>query len=139
MGVAGVSVGGQPPPDGVVIRTSEDRWMQENRPMTALRRALIGLGALAFAIGIGGAILALGSDHNTVRGANAALVLVIGWGFVGTGLYAWDRRPGNGIGPLMTAAGFSAFLMALRFSNDALVFTTPPTSTPLSSSWAGCC
>jgi Histidine kinase/Histidine kinase-, DNA gyrase B-, and HSP90-like ATPase len=102
---------------------SQDAWMQENRPMTALRRALIGLGVLAFAIGIGGAILALASDHNTVRGANAALVLLIGWGFVGTGLYAWDRRPGNGIGPLMTAAGFSAFLMALRFSNDGLVFT----------------
>src|SRR3954468_23999884 len=55
--------------------------------------------------------------------ALAALALATGWGFTGTGLYVWRRRPGNRIGPLMIAVGFSGMLKALAFSNGSVLFT----------------
>lgn len=91
--------------------------------MTSLRRALIGLAVLAFAIGIGSLALILTSDHASLRGLDAALTLVAGWGFVGAGLFAWDRRPGNKTGLLLTAIGFTWFFRALVASNDSVLFT----------------
>ncbi len=66
----------------------------------------------------------------------AALILTAGWGFAGTGLYAWDRRPDNNIGPLMTAVGFTWFFQALQASNnerrlrDRRSSATPPLRDP---------
>lgn len=91
--------------------------------MTSLRRALIGLAVLAFAVGLGSLALILGSDHVSPRGLAAGLTLVAGWGFVGTGLFAWDRRPANRTGPLMTAIGFTWFFRALEASSNSAVFT----------------
>ncbi len=91
--------------------------------MTSLRRALIALGLLAFAAGIGSLALILTSDHDSPRGLAAALILIAGWGFTGTGLYAWDRRPASRTGPLMTAIGFTWFFRALMSSNNDVVFT----------------
>jgi signal transduction histidine kinase len=90
--------------------------------MTSLRRALIALGIAAFALGVGTIFLALDSDHMTPRGLFAALILVPAWGFIGTGLYAWDSRPASNIGPLMTAVGFAWFLQALEASNNPVPF-----------------
>ena len=45
-----------------------------------------------------------------------------GWAFIGTGIFAWLRRPENSVGALMTAVGFSACLAALRVSTDPWVF-----------------
>ena len=80
--------------------------------MTGLRRALIALAILAFVIGIASVALILTSDHASPRGLAASLILVAGWGFAGTGLYAWDRRPDSRVGPLMTAIGFTWFFQA---------------------------
>jgi len=91
--------------------------------MLALRRALVALAVLALACGIGALPLILGSEHQDTRGLVAALVLTASWGFVGTGLYAWYRRPGNRTGLLMTATGFSWFVFALSSSDNAYVFT----------------
>src|SRR5947208_6664658 len=91
--------------------------------MSSLRRRQIALGAFAFLMGIGAFLVVLNGGHNTHRGAYAVLALGIGWGFTGTGLYAWRRRPGSNIGPLMIAVGFSGLLKALAFSNNSLVFT----------------
>ena len=91
--------------------------------MTSPRRRLIGVAVLAFVIGIGTVLVVINGRHNIHRGAYAALALGIGWGFIGTGLYVWRRRPGNNIGPLMTAVGFSGFLKALAFSNNSAIFT----------------
>src|SRR6266480_5332555 len=91
--------------------------------MTSLRRVQIGLAVLAFVVGIGVLLVVINGEHNTHRGAYAALALGIGWGFTGTGLYVWRRRPGNNIGPLMIAVGFSGFLKALAFSNGSVLFT----------------
>ncbi|MEK6250983.1 MAG: histidine kinase [Actinomycetota bacterium] len=88
-----------------------------------MRRVQIGLAVLAFVIGIGVLLVVINGEHNNHRGAYAALALGIGWGFTGTGLYVWRRRPGSNIGPLMTAVGFSGFLKALAFSNGSLLFT----------------
>jgi signal transduction histidine kinase len=90
--------------------------------MRSLRRALIALGVLAFVSGIGAAALILNSNHTTTRGLAAALIVIAGWGFAGTGLYAWGRRPDNNLGPLMTAIGFTWFLQALQSSSNSVVF-----------------
>jgi signal transduction histidine kinase len=91
--------------------------------MNSLRRAMIGLAAASVVIGVVALLAVINGKHNTHRGAYAALTLVIGWGFTGTGLYAWRRRPGSNIGPLMIAVGFSGLLKSLGFSNDSLIFT----------------
>ena len=90
--------------------------------MKGLRRALLGLGALAFLLGVGSVALILTSDHADNPGLIAAVVLGFAWSFAATGLYAWDRRPDNAIGPLMTAVGFTWFFQALTASNNAWIF-----------------
>ena len=90
--------------------------------MTGLRRALIALAILAFVIGIASVALILTSDHASPRGLAASLILVAGWGFAGTGLYAWDRRPDSRVGPLMTAIGFTWFFQAMEASDISAVF-----------------
>jgi signal transduction histidine kinase len=91
--------------------------------MSSLRRALIGLGIAGFGAGVGIAVLTAHSDHLDFRGAAAAVGLLLGWSFIGTGLYAWDRRPENGTGALMVAFGFAWFAGALVVANTPLVFT----------------
>jgi signal transduction histidine kinase len=58
-----------------------------------------------------------------VRGALAAVVLFVGWGFIGVGLFAWDRRPNNSVGSLMVATGFAWLLSWISASNTAVLFT----------------
>ena len=91
--------------------------------MSRLGRGQVALAVLAFLMGIGAVLVVLNGGHNSHRGAYAVLALGIGWGFTGTGLYAWRRRPASNIGPLMIAVGLSGLLKALAFSNDSLVFT----------------
>ena len=91
--------------------------------MSGLRRALLALGLLAFAMGVASVVLIYSSDHADPKGLAAALILVAAWGFVGTGLYAWDRRPNSNIGPLMTAVGFAWFFQALGSANNPALFT----------------
>jgi signal transduction histidine kinase len=91
--------------------------------MNSPRRASIGVAVAAVVLGVGALLVVINGKHNIHRGAYAALALGIGWGFVGTGLFAWSRRRGSNIGPLMIAVGFSGLLKALAFSNDSIVFT----------------
>ena len=91
--------------------------------MSGLRRALLGIGIAGLAAGVGIALLAANSDHLELRGVAVALGLLLGWSFIGTGLYAWDRRPENGTGALMVAVGFAWFLSTLVTANSELVFT----------------
>jgi signal transduction histidine kinase len=90
--------------------------------VSGLRRALIGLAVLAFLLGLAAAALVITSDYTDTRGLVTALILAAGWGFVLTGLYAWDRRPGNNIGPLMTAIGFTWFFQGLFSANNSVLF-----------------
>jgi signal transduction histidine kinase len=67
--------------------------------------------------------LILTSNHTDVRGAWAAVALIVGWGFIGAGLFAWDHRPNSSIGLLMAATGFAWLLGLLSASNVPALFT----------------
>ena len=91
--------------------------------MRSLRTALIALGLVGLLlIAIATAIL-IGSDH---KDANRDAVLVVGpliaVSFIGTGLYAWWRRPENRFGALMVAFGFIWTIGALSASDVPEVF-----------------
>jgi signal transduction histidine kinase len=86
-------------------------------------RVLLLLGAAGLGLGVVYLALVLASDHTDDRGLTAALGLLVGWSFVGTGLFAWWRRPANGTGLLMVAAGFAWFATGVTAANDELVHT----------------
>ena len=86
-------------------------------------RFLVALAGAGAGCGLLYVALVLTSDHVQDRALIAALGLVVGWSFVGTGLFAWWRRPGNRTGLLMTAAGFAWFSSGLSASNDDVVHT----------------
>jgi signal transduction histidine kinase len=50
------------------------------------------------------------------------LGLIIGWGFIGVGLFAWARRPDNRLGMLTAATGFAWLLAGLGLSDIPLLF-----------------
>jgi signal transduction histidine kinase len=58
-----------------------------------------------------------------LRGAVAVLGLLVGWGWVGTGLFAWSRDPENRVGMLMAATGFAWLLSLVGVSDIPLLFT----------------
>jgi signal transduction histidine kinase len=66
--------------------------------------------------------LILTSDFAPLPGVFETLGLVIGWGFVGVGLFAWARRPDNRVGMLMTATGFAWLVAGLGLSDIGLLF-----------------
>ncbi len=77
----------------------------------------------ALACGAGTIALLAASDHQDAKAVWAILGPAVGWSFIGTGLYAWRRRPESRSGELMVALGFAWFLSALGFSNSPLVHT----------------
>ena len=58
----------------------------------------------------------------------------VGWSFIGTGLYAWRRRPDSRTGALMILLGFAWFLYTLDAANSPLVYTFALITGPL---WGG--
>jgi len=90
--------------------------------MTSLRRALIALGIAGVAAGVVASLLVLSSDFQEDPGVTIAFGLAVGWSFIGTGLYAWWRRPDNSFGALMVGVGFAFFAGALGASDIPGVF-----------------
>lgn len=90
--------------------------------MRSLRRALLALGAVGFVAGAVPLALALANEGGHQRTLIAITGPLIGWAFIGTGIFAWLRRPENRIGALMTAVGFSACLAGLRVSTEPWIF-----------------
>ena len=78
---------------------------------------------LAFAAGAAVVALVLASDHQDAKAVWAIFGPAVGWSFVGTGLYAWRRRPESRIGVLMVLLGFAWFLSTLESANSPLVYT----------------
>jgi signal transduction histidine kinase len=87
-----------------------------------LRRKLWAVAVAALLAGIGALVLVAGSHHDEQQTITIIFGPLIGWGFVGAGLFAWWRRPENHFGKLMTAVGFAWFCGALTESNNPGVF-----------------
>ena len=90
--------------------------------MTGLRRALWALGAAGVACGLGALALVFSSDFDHDKVTTLVFGPLIGWSFIGVGLYAWWRRPDNHFGFLMTAVGFTYFAGSLGDSGTPGVF-----------------
>ena len=80
------------------------------------------IAAAAVLAGLADAALVLSSDHFTDR-IWAVFGPVVGWSFIGTGMYARRRRPESRFGDLMIVLGFTWFLAALPAADDGLLFT----------------
>ena len=66
--------------------------------MMSLRRAL-GLVALeGVVVGLVALALGLASDHDKPTVVESVTFLFVGWSFIGTGLFAWWRRPDSRFG-----------------------------------------
>ncbi|HKN43338.1 MAG TPA: hypothetical protein VJW23_05400, partial [Propionibacteriaceae bacterium] len=60
----------------------------------------------AFAAGVTALLMTVAESGVEGVDATRALSVLVGWAFVGSGLYAWGRRPENRLGPLMTLVGY---------------------------------
>ena len=89
--------------------------------MTPGRMRAVILAALLAGAGV--IAVVLGSDHEETPEVWAAFGAAVGWTFIGTGLYAWRKRPESRIGALMVLLGFAWFLSTLESSNSPLLYT----------------
>jgi len=90
----------------------------------SLRTKLTLLALLALLGGVGAALFIAFTDDDL---ANPALEILLhvtaGWAWIGTGIFAWWRRPDNSYGRWMTATGFAWLAQSLIYANTALLFT----------------
>jgi signal transduction histidine kinase len=91
--------------------------------MTALGRALWALAGAGFVLGLAVLALILTNNDLALRGVWGAAALVVGWSFIGVGLFAWRRRPDNRVGMLMAGTGFAWLAAGAGLSDLPLVFT----------------
>jgi signal transduction histidine kinase len=91
--------------------------------MLGLRRALLALFVVGVLFAGFDLALVLASDHEEQKVFAAILLPLIGLLYIGTGAFAWYRRPLNRFGMLMTEVGFAWFLGGLIESNNSIVFT----------------
>src|SRR4051794_41197530 len=75
--------------------------------MPGLPRALLALFAVGVLCAAADVALVLASHHEDQKAIAAILGPLIGLSFIGTGAFAWWRRPLNRFGLLMTAVGFA--------------------------------
>lgn len=82
------------------------------------------IGLLAPGAGVGAALLVLGSGRErSPAAASAALALVVGWVYIGSGLVARRQRPENRLGTVMVFIGFAWFATFLADASSSVVFT----------------
>ena len=89
--------------------------------MTVARMCAVALAALVCSAVV--VALVLASDRQDAAVVWAIFGPLVVWSFVGTGLYAWRRRPESRTGALMVLLGFAWCGAALSFANSPLVFT----------------
>jgi len=96
----------------------------DRRRLTS-KHALIGAGLGVGALVLGFVAYRVQIDNIPLTTpARASASVAAGWTFVAAGLVAWARRPANRLGWLMVATGFALLAHQLRYSHDALAFTT---------------
>jgi PAS domain S-box-containing protein len=86
------------------------------RPWVAALPAGLAASGIAFA-------LVATSNHTDNADFEDVLGLLLGWSFIGSGVFAWARRPHNRTGALMVAVGFVWFLGSLSSANTSLPYT----------------
>ena len=89
--------------------------------MTGERVPAIVLAALA--CGAAAVVLVVSSDHLEATAVWAVCGPMVGWSFIGTGLYAVRRRPESRTGTLMVLLGFAWFTSVLGAANSALLYS----------------
>ncbi len=88
-----------------------------------MRRDLV-IALLALLAGVGAALLVLGSERERAPVAvSAAVALLVGWVYIGSGLVARRQRPENRLGTVMVFIGFAWFATFLADAGSSLVFT----------------
>ncbi|HEV3477943.1 MAG TPA: sensor histidine kinase [Gaiellaceae bacterium] len=70
-----------------------------------------------FALAVVLAVAAVPVLHPSDPAERIAVTLLIGVGFVAAGLIAWERRPLNGLGKLMTLLGFALLARKFQFGD----------------------
>jgi signal transduction histidine kinase len=100
--------------------SGDNRVASVQRP-SAVLLGLLALGGLA--AGAATFLLAFGSDHVPEPGLQASLYCLIVVPYVLGGALAWWRRPDSRFGPLMIAAGYTAFISNLLWTNSPLAVT----------------
>jgi signal transduction histidine kinase len=88
-------------------------------------RLRLAIALTALAAGLVNVALLLRAGESRPRPLAYLLITMVGvsWSFVGAGLVAWTRRPGNRTGALMVAVGLSYALLGLLFNAMVLVAT----------------
>ena len=90
-------------------------------PLTRTR--IVVIAAVAAAIGLADGLLIITSDHFQDRVVWSLFGPFISWGFVGTGLYAWRRRPDSRFGLLLVVLGYAWLLAPLPAASSPVIFT----------------
>ena len=86
-----------------------------------LRNGLVLLGSASVVAGVAALVLIATGDH--LDDTADLFQPVIGWAFIGTGLFAWWQRPANTFGALMTAVGFACLAASLTAVDAFALFT----------------
>ena len=89
--------------------------------LTAARLRAIVLAALMGGAGVVAVVLT--SESLEATAVWAGFGPAVGLSFVGTGLYAWGRRPESRTGLLMVVMGFAWFLSTLEYASTPLLYT----------------
>jgi signal transduction histidine kinase len=77
----------------------------------------IALGLVAYSVQVDN----LGPATTTLRASSG---VAAAWAFLAAGFATWSQRPGNRLGTLMVATCFALLARQLRYTHDALGFTT---------------
>jgi signal transduction histidine kinase len=110
----------EPPAPTPEITGPDSAAVSPARPRAGRLAAIV---AAALAAGTAVVALELASHHQDAKAVWAIFGPAVGWSFVGTGLYAWRRRPENRTGALMVLLGFAWFLFTLDAANAPAVHT----------------
>jgi signal transduction histidine kinase len=88
----------------------------------SLRVALSVIGGAGIVFGLLMVIVIFTSDREETAVIDTVLTLVPAWSFIGTGLFAWWRRPNNRTGFLMVLVGFAWLFVPLSLSDVQALF-----------------
>ena len=106
-------------PQGRAVRRGAGGAASRDRPAPGA----VGLAVAGFIAGVVPLVLALSAPDDIDDPALSAVFgPLVGWAFIGTGLFAWYRRPENNFGTLMAAVGFMWFVVGLPWIDDPGVF-----------------